>query len=122
MPRTLLRDDQWNRIERFLLGKATDCGVTATNNRLFVEAVLWIIRTGSPWRDLPVDFGHWHRVYVRYNRWSKKGVWARIFTTMSDDPDLEYLMVDGSIVQVHQHGAAKKTNKRLRQKAGREAV
>jgi len=122
MSRTLLRDDQWNRIERFLPGKATDRGVTATNNRLFVEAVLWIIRTGSPWRDLPADFGHWHRVYVRYNRWSKKGVWERIFTTMSDDPDLEYLMVDGSIVQVHQHGAAKKTNKRLRQKAGREAV
>ena len=122
MPRTLLRDDQWNRIERFLPGKATDRGVTATNNRLFVEAVLWIIRTGSPWRDLPADFGHWHRVYVRYNRWSKKGIWERIFTTMSDDPDLEYLVVDGSIVRVHQHGAAKKTNKRLRQKAGREAV
>ena len=62
MPRTLLRDDQWSRIEGFLSGKATDSGVTATNNRLFVEAVLWIIRTGSPWRDLPADFGHWHRV------------------------------------------------------------
>ena len=122
MSRTLLRDDQWSRIEGFLSGKATDSGVTATNNRLFVEAVLWIIRTGSPWRDLPADFGHWHRVYVRYNRWSKKGIWERIFTTMSDDPDLEYLMVDGSIVRVHQHGAAKKTNKRLRHKAGREAV
>ena len=122
MPRTLLRDDQWSRIEGFLSGKATDSGVTAKHNRLFVEAVLWIIRTGSPWRDLPADFGHWHRVYVRYNRWSKKGIWERIFTTMSDDPDLEYLMVDGSIVRVHQHGAAKKTNKRLRQKAGLEAV
>ena len=122
MPRTLLRDDQWRRIEGFLSGKATDSGVTATNNRLFVEAVLWIIRTGSPWRDLPADFGHWHRVYVRYNRWSKKGIGERIFTTMSDDPDLEYLMVDGSIVRVHQHGAAKKTHKRLRQKAGLEAV
>ena len=122
MPRTLLRDDQWSRIEGFLSGKATGSGVTATNNRLFVEAVLWIIRTGSSWRDLPADFGHWHRVYVRYNRWSKKGIWERIFTTMSDDPDLEYLMVDGSIVRVHQHGAAKKTNKRLRQKAGLEAV
>ena len=122
MPRTLLRDDQWSRIEGFLSGKATDSGVTATNNRLFVEAVLWIIRTGSPWRDLPADFGHWHRVYVRYNRWSKKGIWERIFTTMSDDPDLEYLMVDGSIVQVHQSGAAKKTNRCLRHKAGLEAV
>lgn len=118
MPRTVLRDDQWRRIEGFLPGKATDCGVTAKNNRLFVEAVLWIIRTGSPWRDLPTDFGHWHRVYVRYNRWSKKGVWERIFTTMSDDPDLEYVMVDGSIVRVHQHGAAKKTNRHLRPKAG----
>ena len=117
MPRTVLRDDQWRRIEGFLPGKATDCGVTAKNNRLFVEAVLWIIRTGSPWRDLPTDFGHWHRVYVRYNRWSKKGVWERIFTTMSDDPDLEYVMVDGSIVRVHQHGAAKKTNRHLKRKA-----
>ena len=117
MPRTVLRDDQWRRIEGFLPGKATDCGVTAKDNRLFVEAVLWIIRTGSPWRDLPTDFGHWHRVYVRYNRWSKKGVWERIFTTMSDDPDLEYVMVDGSIVRVHQHGAAKKTNRHLKRKA-----
>ena len=117
MPRTVLRDDQWRRIEGFLPGKATDCGVTAKDNRLFVEAVLWIVRTGSPWRDLPTDFGHWHRVYVRYNRWSKKGVWERIFTTMSDDPDLEYVMVDGSIVRVHQHGAAKKTNRHLKRKA-----
>ena len=122
MPRTLLRDDQWRRIEGFLSGKATDSGVTATNNRLFVEAVLWIIRTGSPWRDLPAAFGHWHRVYVRYKRWSKKGIGERIVPTMSDDPDLAYLMVDGSIVRVHQHGAAKKTHRRLRHKAGHEAV
>ena len=116
MPRTVLRDDQWRRIEGFLPGKATDCGVTAKDNRLFVEAVLWIVRTGSPWRDLPTDFGYWHRVYVRYNRWSKKGIWERIFTTISDDPDLEYVMVDGSIVRVHQHGAAKKTNRHLKRK------
>ena len=121
MLRTVLRDDQWERIANFLPGKATDCGVTAKNNRLFVEAVLWIVRTGSPWRDLPGDFGHWHRMYVRYNRWSKKRIWERVFKTMADDPDLEYLMVDGSIVRVHQHGAAKKTNKRVSQKEGREA-
>ena len=78
MPRTVLRDDQWDRIEGFLPGKSSDCGVTAKDNRLFVEAVLWIIRTGSPWRDLPDDFGYWHRVYVRYHRWSKKGVWERV--------------------------------------------
>ena len=108
MPRTVLRDDQWERIEELLPGKATDCGVTAKDNRLFLEAVLWINRTGSPWRDLPKEFGHWHRVYVRYNRWSKKGVWTRIFEALSMDRDLEYLMVDGSITRVHQHGAPPK--------------
>ena len=108
MNRNVLRDDQWVRIEPLLPGKATDCGVTAKNNRQFVEAVLWIARTGAPWRDLPAEFGHWHRVYVRYNRWSKKGIWKAVFEELSDQPDLEYLMVDGSIVRVHQHGASKK--------------
>jgi transposase len=92
-----------------LPGKSSDCGVTATDNRKFVEAVLWIARTGSPWRDLPESFGNWHRVYVRYNRWSHKGTWSQLFEAIAEDPDLEYLMVDGSIVRVHQHGAAKKT-------------
>ncbi len=72
MTRTMLRDDQWERIKELLPGKASDCGVTAADNRLFLEAVLWVARTGAPWRDLPTDFGHWHRVYVRYNRWCHK--------------------------------------------------
>lgn len=111
MTRVLLRDDQWERIKDHLPGKATDCGVTAKDNRGFLEAVLWINRTGAPWRDLPEELGHWHRVYVRYNRWSKKGHWAQIFEALSEDKDLEYLMVDGSITRVHQHGAPKKTSK-----------
>ena len=72
MGRMILRDDQWERIQDLLPGKPSDCGVTASDNRLFLEAVLWIARTGSPWRDLPIKFGHWHRVYVRYNRWAHK--------------------------------------------------
>ncbi len=108
MKRTVLRDDQWERLKYLLPGKSTDCGVTAADNRLFIEAVLWIARTGAPWRDLPKDFGHWHQVYVRFDRWSKKGVWNRVFEVLSSDRDLEYLMVDGSIVRVHQHGAPKK--------------
>ena len=59
---------------------------------------------------MPEEFGHWHRVYVRYNRWAKKGVWDRIFQALSGEPDLEHLMIDGSIVRVHQHGASKKTS------------
>lgn len=121
MCRKILRDDQWERIEELLPGKATDRGVTAKDNRHFVEAVLWIARTGSPWRDLPGEFGNWHRVYVRYNRWSHKGVWTKVFEAVSDDPDLEYLMVDGSIVRVHQHGAAKKKNNQQKLRVNRGA-
>ena len=116
MERMILRDDQWHRISPLLPGKSSDCGVTAKDNRLFFEAVLWIARTGSPWRDLPSGFGYWHRVYVRYNRWSRKGVWERIFKAIADDPDFEYLMVDGSIVRVHQHGAAQKKHSKMRHK------
>ena len=89
MVRALLRDDQWDRVKECLPGKASDRGVTAKDNRRFLEAVLWIARTGSPWRDLPQEFGHWHRVYVRYNRWCHKGHWERIFEAVSGDPDLE---------------------------------
>lgn len=66
----MLRDDQWERIEGFLQGKAGDPGRHGADNRLFVEAVLWIARTGSPWRDLPSGFGAWNSVYVRFARWS----------------------------------------------------
>lgn len=121
MSRLKLRDDQWERIEHLLPGKASDCGVTAKDNRLFVEAVLWIARTGAPWRDLPESFGRWHTVYMRYNRWSRKGIWQRIFDTIADDPDLEQLMIDGSIVRVHQHGASKKTRKMSKLWANLEA-
>jgi transposase len=110
--RTVLRDDQWERIEPLLPGKPGDCGVTGKDNRLFLEAVLWICRTGAPWRDLPEDFGNWHTVFTRYNRWSKKGRWQAIFECLSKDADFEYLMVDGSVVRLHQHGAPKKTFKK----------
>ena len=73
MERLILRDEQWARIKDLLPGKSSDCGVTASDNRLFLEAVLWIARTGAPWRDMPTSFGHWHRVYVRYNHWAHKG-------------------------------------------------
>jgi transposase len=122
MKRVVLRDDQWERLKDLLPGKAGDCGVTAADNRLFVEAVLWIARTGSPWRDLPDCFGHWHRVTMRYNRWSHKGTWATILAAVSDDPDLEYLMVDGSIVRVHPHGAAQKNSSRNRPWGNRAAA
>ncbi len=108
MIRKILNDKQWAQIEQLLPGKASDRGITAGDNRKFVEAVLWIARTGSAWRDLPEELGHWHRVYVGYSRWAKSGVWKRMFEVLSNDPALEQLMIDGSIVRVHQHGASKK--------------
>jgi transposase len=108
MVRKILNNKQWKQIEHLLPGKATDRGVTAKDNRTFIEAVLWIARTGSPWRDLPRELGYWHRVYVRYSRWAKNGVWKRLFEALANDPALERLMIDGSIVRVHQHGASKK--------------
>lgn len=111
MPRKILRDDQYARIEEMLSGKATDVGVTAKDNRLFVEAVLWIARTGSPWRDLPRSFGPWNSVYKRFARWSDRGIWHRVFTELAKDSDFEEVFLDSTIVRAHQHsaGAPKKT-------------
>ncbi|MCU7917124.1 MAG: transposase [Candidatus Thiodiazotropha sp. (ex Epidulcina cf. delphinae)] len=90
MRRRILRDDQWARIAPLLSGKASDCGVTGKNNRQFIEAVLWICRTGAPWRDLPKELGNWHTVFTRYNRWSKKGRWQTIFEAQINQ-DTQYL-------------------------------
>lgn len=114
MERDMLRDDQWVRIAQMLPGKATDPGRTGRDNRLFVEGVLWVLRTGCPWRDLPARFGRWNSVYQRFKRWSMRGVWHKVFAELGKDADFEELYLDGTIVRVHQHGcgAAKKTARR----------
>jgi transposase len=76
--------------------------------RLFVEAVLWIARTGSPWRDLPPSFGKWNTVFKRFRDWVKADVFQRLFDAVSDEPDMEYAMVDATIVRVHRHGQGAK--------------
>jgi len=69
----MLSDAQWERIAPELSGKAGDPGCSGRDNRQFIEAVLWIARTGSPWRDLPEAFGKWFTVYTRFWRWAQKG-------------------------------------------------
>ncbi|HZZ21996.1 MAG TPA: IS5 family transposase [Roseiarcus sp.] len=90
------------------MGKPSDPGRSGANNRLFVEAVLWIVRTGSPWRDLPEFFGKWNTIFKRYRDWVKADVFKRLFEAASDDPDMEFAMVDATIVKVHRHGQGAK--------------
>ena len=118
MSRRMLNDRQWLRIADLLPGKPTDKGGRVADNRRFVEAVLFIARKGCPWRDLPADFGNWHSIYVRFARWEKGGVWARVAEALSDDADLEELFIDAAIVRAHQH-AAGALKKRCDQAIGR---
>ena len=114
MIRTLLSDDQWERISPLIPGKPGDPGRHGADNRGFVEATLWIARTGSPWRDLPSEFGNWNTAFQRFRRWATKGIYESLFKTLSDDPDFEYVMVDGTIVRVHQHGTGAKGGLKIR--------
>jgi transposase len=111
MRRYGLRDDQWERIKDFLPGREGHVGGTASDNRLFVEAVLYRYRAGIPWRDLPDRFGDWKATHKRLRRWCESGVFERIFKALSEDRDNEYMMLDSTIVRAHQHsaGALKKT-------------
>ena len=88
MERFVLTDAQWAKMEPHCLGKPTDPGRSGSDNRRFVEAVLWIARTGSPWRDLPLFFGNWNSVFKRYRDWVKAGVFGRLFEACSDEPDI----------------------------------
>ena len=100
-----LRDDQWARMEHLLPGRVGHVGGTARDNRRFVEAVLYRYRAGIPWRDLPERFGGWKNTHMRFSRWAKGGVWARVFAGLSADADHEYAMIDATIVRAHQHSA-----------------
>lgn len=121
MARMWLRDDQFERIGALLPGKASDPGRTAADNRLFVEAVLWIARTGAPWRDLPPEFGPWNSVYQRFARWSRKGVWHVVFGHLAADADFEEVFIDSTIVRAHQHAAGAPKKKATKRSGDRAA-
>jgi transposase len=103
--RYALRDDQWERIKDIVPGRDGSVGVTAKDNRLFVEAVLYRYRAGIPWRDLPERFGHFRKVHTRFSRWAKTGVWQTVFERLATDADNEYAMIDSTIVRAPQHSA-----------------
>lgn len=104
MLRPVLCDEPWERIAHRLPGKPSDPGCTAADNRGFVEAVLWVLRTGAPWRDLPQEFGNWNSTDQRFACWGRNGVWQRVRELLSQDADFHDVFIDSTVILVHQHG------------------
>ena len=119
--RFVVSDAVWAKVASLLPGKASDSGVTAKDNRLFLEAVLWRVRAGLPWRDLPNAFGRWTSVFQRFRRWVRAGVFERLFERVSDEPDFEYALIGGTIVSAHQKASGAKGGLEIRPSAARAA-
>ena len=107
-----LTDTQWEKIAPLLPGRTDTVGVTAKDNRLFIDAVLWIARSGAPWRLLPTCFGRWNSVFKRFRRWCETDRWGIIFETLQDFKDFEYVMIDSTVIRAHQHAAGAKGGKK----------
>jgi transposase len=116
-----LNDEQWLAIESLLPGREGDPGRTAENNRLFVNAVRWIAKTGAPWRDLPARFGKWNSVFQRFNRWCKQGVWRKVAEALGQDFAFDDLLLDSTVIRAHQHAAGGKGGRRHRPSGVRAA-
>jgi transposase len=111
MARFDLSDSEWAVIEPLLPNKPR--GVPRVDDRRVLNGIFWILRTGSPWRDLPERYGPYTTVYNRYNRWAKKGVWLRIFEVLSAQAPDSLHLIDTSIVRAHQHAAGGKKGARI---------
>lgn len=105
--RRMLTDQQWAKIEPLLPAQRSGQRGRPynTDHRTTIEAILWIARTGAPWRDLPPEYGKWSTVYRRFNRWAKTGIFEQVFESLGTELDLGVMMVDGTFVKVHQHGS-----------------
>ena len=103
-----LSDEQWEHIKDLLPGKRSDPGRTARSNRNFVNGVLWVLRSGARWSDLPERFGKYKSVHKRFSRWAKSGVWEKVFESLLEAPRNDYIMLDSSLVKAHQQAATGK--------------
>jgi putative transposase len=121
MVRAQLREKQWTKIEA-VLESQRGAGRHGRNDRKFIEAVLWWRRTGVPWRDLPDDFGPWKTVFNRFDRWSKRGKWTRLFEALRTDTDDEWHSLDSTINRAHQHAAGGKGGLRPKGSVARVAA
>jgi transposase len=108
MSRHDISDERWGRISHLLPGRPGLVGGIAKDNRRFINAILYVAKTGIAWRDLPSEYGKWDTVYHRYNEWCKRDRWQRIFDALQD-PDLEWLLIDSTVIRAHQHAAGMNT-------------
>ncbi len=99
-----ISDYLWVLLAPYLPGQSGQWGGIAKDNRQFINAVFWILRTGAPWRDLPPDYGDWKNTHRRFCRWRDKGIWEGLLECLVNDPDYEWLMIDATHVKVHAHG------------------
>jgi len=99
-----ITDRVWSILEPHLPGRKGSWGGIGRDNRRFINAVFWILRTGAPWRDLPPDYGDWKNTHRRFCRWRDKGTWEALLERLIDEPDFEWLMIDASHIKVHAHG------------------
>jgi len=96
-----ISEKQWKLIEPHLPGQAGQWGGIAKDNRNFINAVFFVLRTGTPWRDLPPDFGKWYTVHARFSRWVKNGIWEDLLDKLAKTPDFEWIAIDGSHIKAH---------------------
>ena len=100
-----LSERQWKCVRDLLPGKVGDPGRSGRDNRRFVNGVLWVLRSGARWHNLPRRYGKWKTAHTRFSRWAKAGVWERVFEALIRDRDNQYLMLDTTLVRAHQQAA-----------------
>ena len=107
MKRHALTDEQWLIVDPLIPRSTAKTGRPPSDRRRMLDGIFWILNNGAPWRDLPERFGNWNSVWRRFDRWASKGVWERVFRELQD-PDLEWLMIDSTVIRAHQHAAGAK--------------
>ena len=106
MARFDLTDGEWGLIQPLLPNKPR--GVARVDDRRVLNGIFWVLRTGSPWRDLPERYGPYTTVYNRFNRWAKAGVWVQVFEALAEKSPDSMQFIDSSIIRAQQQAAAKK--------------
>ncbi len=103
-----LSEEQWSQIAPLLPSEVGRVGRPAKPNRMMLEGMVWVLRTGAPWRDLPKRFGSWKSVYTRFRRWTQRGVWSRVHEKLAEQQDAESYLIDATIVRAHQDATGAK--------------